>query len=710
MQMGVVDEDEDKTTIATECLSNVDEILGDTMDNAPVPPSKPQAAPPMMPPPPVSRDRGIPAPIKRKHHNVEELEGEKISDRYLVLRRVGKGGMGVVYLAQQTNLNRDVCIKVLNPALIDDESAVVRFEREARGLSRLQHPNIVTIFDYGRDEDLAYIVMEYAQGETLSKYIKRESPLHIDSFITIAVQILKGIGEAHKLGLIHRDIKPANIMLCELEGQPNFVKILDFGLAKLAQGQEDVTKEQQLVGSASYMAPEQILQGLSDARTDVYALGVMFYQMLAGKKPFVGPNDNIILYKHVNEQPAPLSGLLKHDQEVPDTLCRVIEQALSKDPNKRPQTASAFLDAISEALEAPQLSKSFSSVNLGMMDKRRMAEEGETHAISPDARPASAHLSVDMQPGNASAQPKFAINADADKDPSHVTGNQNAQLAQGNALVQPNVAPLKPAAKSDARFFVIIGFLVVVALGILGIMIYFGHASDGEKPQVASVSEDATSSDQAKNSDDSDNYFAQIESSIDEGSLDQAQNLLDMFKNKKDRETGVAVDTRIASLQNRIECEKNNLKADNLLKNDQLDEARALYEQILSSDKNNEHAQKALDDLMHIALIKLDYSALSGVSFMTVLDENTVDADIVSQRITPGTHKIVVSAEGYNPFEESFSVDGGAEKTIAVKLEKKKSKATGGSSGSSNSGGSVFIGGGKSGGKGGDKKRQPGLL
>ena len=129
-----------------------------------------------------------------KHHNVEELENEVIAGRYLIKKRVGKGGMGVVYLAEQTNLGREVCVKVLNPALIDDESAVVRFEREARGLSRLQHPNIVTIFDYGRDDDLAYIVMEYAQGETLSRFLKRSGPLDRDTFIPIAVQTLRGIG------------------------------------------------------------------------------------------------------------------------------------------------------------------------------------------------------------------------------------------------------------------------------------------------------------------------------------------------------------------------------------------------------------------------------------------------------------------------------------------------------------------------------------
>ncbi|MBQ1925854.1 MAG: serine/threonine protein kinase [Proteobacteria bacterium] len=305
---------------------------------------------------------------QKRIRGLDDLEGEIISGRYQIVRRIGKGGMGVVYLATQTNLGRNVCIKVLNPALLDDEDAVGRFEREAKGLSRLQHPNIVTIFDYGRDGNLAYIVMEYAQGETLSKYLKAHGALTLDQFLPLAVQTLKGIGEAHKLGLIHRDIKPANIVLCELEGEKNYVKILDFGLAKLAQGGEELTKEQQLVGSASYMSPEQIISGISDTRTDVYALGVMFYLMLSGRKPFTGSNDNVILYKHVNEAPTPLKRLIDPQQGVPDALCEVIDQCLNKAPEKRPQNANDLLNALSYALDAPQLRAGFSSMSLASVE------------------------------------------------------------------------------------------------------------------------------------------------------------------------------------------------------------------------------------------------------------------------------------------------------------------------------------------------------
>lgn len=281
------------------------------------------------------------------------LQGRTIAGRYEIIKRIGRGGMGVVYLAQQSTLSRNVVIKVLAPNLVDDPNALARFEREARGLSRLQHPNVVTIFDFGRDGELAFIAMEYVQGETLSRFLKRTGPLPLRDFLAIAAQILKGIGEAHKLGLIHRDVKPANIMLCELEGEPNFVKILDFGLAKLVQSPVEVTKEQHLVGSAAFLAPEQILNGVSDPRSDVYALGVLFTIMLSGRRPFEAANDAILLYKHVNEEAPPLATLLPKESDVPPAIAALVDQCLAKNPDNRPQDANALLSAFAGLVTTP---------------------------------------------------------------------------------------------------------------------------------------------------------------------------------------------------------------------------------------------------------------------------------------------------------------------------------------------------------------------
>lgn len=282
-----------------------------------------------------------------KDSDPENLVGKTIAGRYLIDRCIGRGGMGSVYLGSQSALNRKVVIKVLRSNLVEDEEAIARFEREAQGLSALHHPNVVTIYDFGRDGERAFIAMEYVEGETLSRCIRRDGPMSIEIFSKTAAQILQGIGEAHSLGLLHRDIKPANIMLCERHGHKHFIKILDFGLAKLASGQADVTREQSLVGSAAFLSPEQIV-GMSDIdqRVDVYALGVLFYYMLSGKRPFTADNDTALLYKHVHEAPEPLHAVLPENHDIPPSVIQLIHQCLAKNPRKRPADANELLDKL----------------------------------------------------------------------------------------------------------------------------------------------------------------------------------------------------------------------------------------------------------------------------------------------------------------------------------------------------------------------------
>ncbi|MFY0532439.1 serine/threonine-protein kinase [Nannocystis pusilla] len=235
----------------------------------------------------------------------------------MIERRLGRGGMGVVYQATQIDLNRPVVLKVLAPDWVGDSEALARFEREARGLSSLQHPNIVTIHDFGKVDGRAFIVMEYVQGETLDRFVRRRNHLTLADFVPIAAQVLKGLGEAHSRGIIHRDIKPANIMLCERQGRANYVKILDFGLAKLVSGSSDITK-QNVLGTPTCLSPEQILGEKIDQRVDVYAVGILFYFMLTGVMPFQADNDASVLYKHVHEKPQPIQDLLPADSGAPE--------------------------------------------------------------------------------------------------------------------------------------------------------------------------------------------------------------------------------------------------------------------------------------------------------------------------------------------------------------------------------------------------------
>ncbi|MEQ1572600.1 MAG: serine/threonine-protein kinase, partial [Myxococcota bacterium] len=263
--------------------------------------------------------------------------GKMVGGAYRVTSCIGRGGMGVVYLARQVALDRDVVVKLMG---VDaDGDAVARFQREARSLSRLSHPNVVQVIDYGRDPDtnVLFIVMEYVRGITLGRYLKRVSRMPLPDFTVVAEQILAGVSEAHRHGLVHRDLKPSNIMLSVAEGELPRVKLLDFGLSKFAAGEEPLTQVNEMVGSAMYIAPEQIRGKSVDARADVYTLGVLFYQMLTGAKPYPGEDHELFAQQLGNafvpiaEQPT--------GADVPRPVAELVERCLSADPARRPTDA-----------------------------------------------------------------------------------------------------------------------------------------------------------------------------------------------------------------------------------------------------------------------------------------------------------------------------------------------------------------------------------
>gem|GEM_PF-919053 len=610
---------------------------------------------------------------RRVRRSLEALEDEVIAERYQILRRIGKGGMGVVYLAQQTNLNRDVCIKVLNPDFIDDESAIVRFEREAKGLSRLQHPNIVTIFDYGRDGDLAYIVMEYAQGETLSRFIKANKPLSLSVFLPIAIQTLKGIGEAHKLGLIHRDIKPANIILCELEGEKNFVKILDFGLAKLAQGQEDVTKDQQLVGSASFMAPEQILTGASDARTDVYALGVMFYMMLAGEKPFIGSNDNVILYKHVNEAPAPLRLKVKEDQGIPETLCETIDQCLNKDPDQRPQSAIALLDAISYALDAPQLRSSWSSVSLGKIDLLKMSEDADTRVMNH-----TSHQSLPALPPAtpSTSKPRLSFPATPPVTSSpHSSGSISAisdthSRPDHPSASFPSFAPAThrshrqtQSAKDRRMLLLIIAGLVFVA--IITVVI----AAVTRKP-----STDPNTQTLEANKEHHDAIFLEIEQSIAQGRWQFAEDLLNTIQNTATESSEIL---RLSALKTQIENGKLLTLARIERDNGNIKAAQAHYETLITKDASHEMAKTELAQMLAdnaTGSVTFQISPQDGLTLH--INDTLYTSPPQSLDLPPGSYSLRITRDGYQDWTGSVTIQAAKDTQMSITLERRRPTTT----------------------------------
>lgn len=264
------------------------------------------------------------------------VTGEQIG-RYEILSRIGKGGMGEVYLAHDKSLGRDVAIKVLLPEFISDRERVNRFKLEAKAASALNHPNIITIHEVGEDDGKLFIATEQIVGETLRSLISHKS-LTLATSIKIAEQIASALTSAHKAGIIHRDIKPENIMVRE----DGFVKVLDFGLAKptITKSEADTldlveTKKGMIMGSVGYMSPEQARGNAVDARTDLWSIGVVFYEMLTGKTPFLGDTMTDILANIIHKEPIPIAEQI----EAPTELYRIVKKSLRKESDERYQNA-----------------------------------------------------------------------------------------------------------------------------------------------------------------------------------------------------------------------------------------------------------------------------------------------------------------------------------------------------------------------------------
>jgi tetratricopeptide (TPR) repeat protein/tRNA A-37 threonylcarbamoyl transferase component Bud32 len=267
--------------------------------------------------------------------------------KYRMLEELGRGGMGVVYKAEDMKLQRHVALKLLPPDLTRDSQAKQRFILEARAASALDHPNICTIHEIDETPDgRMFIAMTYYEGETLKARIDR-GPMEIEEALDLAIQVADGLAEAHGKGIIHRDIKPSNIVVTP-KGQ---VKVMDFGLAKLA-GQAEITRSGSTVGTVAYMSPEQARGVEVDQRTDIWSLGVVLYHMLAGERPFKGAYDQAVIYSIISEEPKPLVSLR---EDVPGALALIVAKALAKNPDDRYQVMEDFLGDLKNlkaALEA----------------------------------------------------------------------------------------------------------------------------------------------------------------------------------------------------------------------------------------------------------------------------------------------------------------------------------------------------------------------
>ena len=293
--------------------------------------------------------------------------GDLLADRYRVLEKIGEGGMGNVYRAEHLVLRKHFAIKVLRRSMSSNPGFVKRFEREAISASQIRHQNIVDVVDFGRTlEGQLYFVMEYLAGETLARMISRTGPLPIVRVLHIAAQMCRALIAAHERGILHRDIKPENVVLLQREGQPDFVKVVDFGIARMDEGLKDAVQTQvgTIMGTPQYMSPEQAAGLEHDLRSDIYSLGVLLFEIVAGHPPFVGPSPTHVLAAHIMKPPPPLPQVTTAGP-IPLALVDLVARMLAKGVQDRPQTmleVSAIIDHC--LVELGQVPSATPTVNL----------------------------------------------------------------------------------------------------------------------------------------------------------------------------------------------------------------------------------------------------------------------------------------------------------------------------------------------------------
>ena len=275
----------------------------------------------------------------------DSVVGRVLADRYHILKRIGEGGMGRVYLGEHVKMSRQCAIKVMSPALVNDSESAARFAREASNAARIIHPNVAAVFDYGESDGLVYLVMEFVDGEPLSRLLAREAPLAVDRALDLARQIADGLGAAHELGIVHRDLKPDNILVMRTRAGKEVAKVVDFGIAKAIQeGSADpLTRTGLVIGTPEFMSPEQLLGDPIDARSDLYALGCILHLMLIAAPSFAAPTREQMIKRRLSEDAPHLQTI---DPGIPDSLDMIVARLLARSPVDRYGSAADVRDAL----------------------------------------------------------------------------------------------------------------------------------------------------------------------------------------------------------------------------------------------------------------------------------------------------------------------------------------------------------------------------
>ena len=375
-------------------------------------------------------------------------EGAVVADRYRIIKKLAAGGMGEVYQAEHIELHKQFAVKVMLPALSSDQEFVNRFKREAISASRIGQQNIIDISDFGQTDDgRFYFVMEFLDGVTIASLLHRQGALPVQRMVNIALQTARALAAAHAQGIVHRDMKPENVMVLQRPGQPDFVKVLDFGVAKVSTGpgQGGQTQLGMVVGTPQYMSPEQAMGVAVDSRTDTYALGLILYEMLSGTPTFHGDTASILMVKQVTEPAPPFSPELA--ASVPAALHDLIFQMLEKDPNSRP----ANLDKVVESLETLLAHLKVGARLPNATTSGRFPATATPHSLSP-VRVTSAGLAMPTAPVPATTQTGLSEAEDtytkptSSKLPMVIAGVLGLAILGGGGYVlfKPGPEPVTP--------------------------------------------------------------------------------------------------------------------------------------------------------------------------------------------------------------------------------------------------------------------------